>query len=208
MHMPSLIDITGHVFGRLTVESRAENSAHGSAQWLCRCACGASKVARGCHLRSGLTRSCNCMRATHGHASGSADSPEFKAWSAMKSRCNNPTHADYTNYGGRGISVCSQWVSSFESFLRDVGKRPSTRHSIDRIDNDGNYNLDNCRWSTACEQSRNRRSTKWITHGVETRTQTEWSLTLSENPGIVSRRINTGWTEAQAVTTPPGEPRK
>lgn len=91
---------------------------------------------------------------------GMSRTPEYKTWRHMKERCLNKNDVSYSIYGGRGITVCSEWVNSFETFLKDMGKKPSKMHQIDRIDNDGNYCKDNCRWVLPCENSQNRRSTK------------------------------------------------
>lgn len=140
----------------------------------CKCDCGAEVSVRYISLRDGRTISCGCRRLAaakmnakaareakggHGDAAGRATS-EYKAWTAMKYRCNAPTSQGWANYGGRGISVCERWQNSFEAFLADMGRKPGPTYSIDRIDNDGNYEPGNCRWATPKDQQNNRRCCK------------------------------------------------
>jgi hypothetical protein len=154
-------DLTGRVFGRLTVEGFAGKDRHHNRLWHCRCACGNSTVVRSRCLLMGSTRGCGCLQrefirqrnTTH----GKSDLPEYQAWADLIQRCTNPNVEYYDCYGGRGISVCSRWLNSFEAFFEDMGSRPSPKHSIDRINNDGNYEPTNCRWATASQQNANKR---------------------------------------------------
>ena len=152
------MEMTGKTFGRLTILARAENSSSGKVQWSARCECGALVVVKADRLRSGMTRSCGCIkremkpRLRHGWSHKS----EHTIWMSMRQRCENKNNKAYARYGGRGIVVCERW-HVFENFMADMGPRPSEDHSIDRIDNDRGYEPDNCRWATRSQQVRNSR---------------------------------------------------
>jgi len=133
---------------------------------------------------------------------GMTKSPEFKAWVAMRQRCNNPKHAEYARYGARGIKVCPEWNTSFEAFIRDMGVRPSARHSIERKDNDRGYEPENCIWATADVQMRNRRICVRLTLNGVTKTAAEWARDLGCRPGTIVRRKRRGLSDEQALTEP------
>lgn len=200
--MTRAVDITGQVFGRWTVTSRAEDSSRGKARWLCECECSELRTVRGDELRSGRSRSCGCVRTIHGCTKGGSRTPESRAWTAMRCRCRDRNDKDYGRYGGRGISVCDSWNSSFESFLKDMGERPSPKHSLDRIDNDGNYEPGNCRWTTQQVQIENRSITVWLTANGRRRTITQWCRHLGGGDSLVRDRLKAGWTEEEALSAP------
>lgn len=155
-------DKRGERYGILTILSKdSVRSVPGQCYVTVQCDCGEVKSVRYASLRSGRTVSCNCLKKTygllHGHNRAEQRTAEYKAWDSMLSRCNRPSAKYYNDYGGRGISVCARW-SLFTNFLSDMGNRPSPKHSLDRINNEGNYGPDNCRWATTLEQSENKRS--------------------------------------------------
>jgi len=156
--------IKGKKFGRLIV-LRETGIQKGRTKWLCKCDCGRTKEIMGRNLSSGRSRSCGyCNRVSgkknkrHGETIGGKPTAEYRTWCSMRSRCRNPKTPGYAYYGGRGISVCERWNGSFENFLEDMGRRPTSEHSIDRINVNGNYEPVNCRWATKSEQTKNRRA--------------------------------------------------
>lgn len=160
-------DRAGDRYGNLTVVARAGSNRHGQTMWECRCDCGAVVVKSVVFFNNGgqqCSKSCPLgVHVKHGGSTHTHKSKEYGAWVDMKRRCLNPNAKNYARYGGRGITVCPQWVNSFEAFLADVGAAPQThRASLDRVDNDGNYEPSNVRWSTPKEQTRNRKVTKKV----------------------------------------------
>jgi hypothetical protein len=157
------LELAGRRFGRLTVIAEAGRDKHGNILWKCRCECGSEKKLMGFTLVNGHTKSCGCLACelsaqrftTHGE---SKRTPEYEAWVSSKQRCTNPNNPRYADYGGRGISVCPRWADSFESFLADMGRRPSPQHSLGRVLDRGNYELGNAFWMSRAEQSLNKRN--------------------------------------------------
>jgi hypothetical protein len=157
-------DIEGMRFGRLVAISYngfklvKEKKIH---LWLFQCDCGNQVIAKTIGIMIGRKKSCGCLFRDVVHKScvthGMKKTAEYNTWRAMRSRCNNPNRPEYKNYGGRGISVCSEWNESFERFFSDMGKKPSANHSLERINNDLGYFKENCKWATAKEQANNRR---------------------------------------------------
>jgi hypothetical protein len=151
-------DLVGERFGNWEVKKRAANRQT-RAVWLCECICGTLSEVYGGNLRRGLSKGCGCNWAEvhpEKFKHGRAETKEWHAWSHLRQRCDNPNLRNYSEYGGRGITYDPAWVD-FANFFADMGEAPSPEHSIDRIDNDGNYCKSNCKWSTASEQALNRR---------------------------------------------------
>ena len=199
------LDLTGQIFGRLTVVSRAENSKRGKARWDCRCECGGVTTTTGEYLRSGHTKSCGCFNleaiANRSKIHGMSRTAEYRTWTHLKGRAINPNDAAAKHYRDRGIEVCPQWRNSFDAFYRDMGPRPSLEHSIDRIDNSKGYFKENCRWATPKEQARNKRNNYLIEFNGQTRCIAEWSELLGIPYNRLHWRIASGWSVQRALTT-------
>ena len=203
----------GARFGRLVVTALGTGVARRVI-----CDCGVERDVLYTNLLSGATRSCGCLaretaaqlNRTHG---GSSTRLYFN-WQAMIKRCTSTEDANFDRYGGRGIDVCDGWTNSFSSFRAHMGERPSSKHSIDRVDNDRGYHcgrcLDckskgqtpNCRWATQTEQARNTRRNIWITVGAETLLLMDWSRRSGLSRQLISMRLKSGWEPARAVTEP------
>ncbi len=195
----------GQRFGRLVTVRwfRKPSGKLKKIYWECRCDCGKTKDVRACDLKLHPDPSCGCTlregqkRGYVRH--GLSDTPEYAIWCEMKDRCNNNPR-----YTGKGITVCEQWANSFEAFYADMGPRPSPSHSIDRIDNHGNYEPGNCRWATPKVQSNNTSVNQILTFEGRSMTLTAWSEELGLNPSTLFYRINRlGWTVEKALTTAP-----
>ncbi len=199
------IDMTGRRYGRLLVLMRGDNRGV-KPTWICRCDCGTEKPVSGEDLRSRDAVSCGCWRrektiaasTTHGRTG----SRSFITWVGIRQRCHNPENHAFGNYGGRGITVCGRWRESFANFLADMGERPRGM-SIDRINNNGNYEPGNCRWATDTEQARNRRGLRMVEFDGVTLPLKPMCQRLGLNYGAISQRVNKlGWDPIKALTTP------
>lgn len=165
IHTRAFIDLTGKKFGRLTVIGLDTNNTCNEKKWLCSCECGGIKSVKGSSLRNGVTVSCGCYQREVvkkvNKIHGMYTSRIHRIWSAMKQRCYNPNNEAYKNYGGRGIKVCDEWKNDFTKFCSwALCNGYSDELSIDRIDNDGNYEPNNCRWATREQQNNNTRRQK------------------------------------------------
>lgn len=204
--------VAGQKYGEVTaLRELPRDCPH--VKWLCRCSCGKEVVKRAAQMRTRYV-SCGCWnkvwgreigkkRTTHAHTLGHTATPEYDAWLGMKYRCTNHSYEGWHNYGGRGIKVFEGWLNDFQAFYDHIGPRPSNKHSIDRINNDGNYEPGNVRWATLAEQQRNLRKNVWITIKGETKCLSDWAKQYGLQPIRITRRIKElGWTAEQAVTTP------
>lgn len=203
----------GEKFGRLTVlellPSLPQNS---NTRLRVRCDCGNEKIVLKTNVTKGVTKSCGCLRIDvsrkrlrkHGGCTKRTMTPEYKTWLGMKSRCTNPRYPDFFRYGGRGIFICDRWIGpdGFLNFRNDMGLKPSPLHSIDRINNDGPYSPENCRWATSPEQCRNRRSNRHLTFNGETKLLSDWAKTSGISMKRLHARLKRGWSIERALTTP------
>jgi hypothetical protein len=193
------LDLTGQVYGRLVVIERAPKHNQ-RVMWKCQCSCGQMTVVPTACLRNGESQSCGCLflekvqkmgreNTTH----GLSGTPEYQSWVAMISRCEDPTHRSYARYGGRGIGVCKRWRASVQAFVADLGPRPSSEHSLERITNESNYEPGKVRWATRKEQARNRSSNRLITFDGKTMCLVEWAEHLNMKAVTIRQRLNRGF---------------
>ena len=199
-----IIDISRKKFSRLTVVVRDGYTEIGEARWVCVCTCGNKILTGGSALRAGKTKSCGCLKAeTAGKLNAShmecGKTTEYIIWQGMKRRCLNSKEQNYHNYGGRGVAVCKRWLNSYENFLADMGRRPSGNHSLDRKDNNGNYNKNNCRWATKIMQCNNTRTNRIIQYGYCKRTMAQWARTRKMSYFTLRGRIDKGWSIHDAL---------
>lgn len=133
---------------------------------------------------------------------GLSRTSEYRAWQTMRLRCLNPENAAYPDYGGRGIKVCERWLNSVQAFVDDMGLKPSPKHEIDRIDNDGHYEPGNCQWATRKHNDRNRRNNRWIDINGERRVLAEWCELKAMPRDVVNKRLMAGWPAERALNEP------
>ena len=194
-----LLDLTGQQFDDWTVLEKDTVSNQGHSRWLCRCSCGIERVVLGNNLKRGKTSSC-------GHAARTADglwaeyTSEYDTWRQMLDRCENPRNRAYDDYGGRGIYVCQRWRVRFKNFLDDMGQRPISSYQLDREDNNGPYDLDNCRWVSAKVNSHNSTVVRLIEFNGDCLPIREWERKLGFRQGILNTRLRLGWTVERAIT--------
>lgn len=193
-------------FGNLLVVKRIEDSKTGIPRFRCSCDCGGYAETTGYALRSGNTKSCGCFQKQRASESskthGLSKTVEYRAWIDLLKRCCDPDSQMYSHYGGRGIVVCDRWLNGFENFLADMGKRPDGME-IDRINNNGNYEPENCRWTTRIVNTNNKRNNVLITFKNETKTASEWSRVVGLSAKAIAMRITKyKWTPERALTQP------
>ena len=197
---PRLIDLTGRTYKRLTVLRRSRRKTN-KPYWDCRCDCSTTISVLASSLREGRTGSCGCLHRDVVTRHGKHKSREYSSWQSMKGRCCNPNDTRYRHYGGRGITICARWLGSFQNFLDDMGPRPTPQHTIGRIDNDGNYESENCCWQTRQEQNQHTSRSLYLTHAGETRTMIELAQRLGIHKNTLAWRLGSGWPLARALTT-------
>lgn len=201
-------NLIGEIFNRLTVKALSEErNSTGLILWICECSCKnkTQTLVPTAFLRSGHTKSCGCLsdeltiqRSTTHNMSYSA---EYKSWSTMKNRCDNPNCDKYSYYGGRGISYASEW-ETFEGFFASMGFKPGPKYSLDRIDNNGPYCKENCRWATPKEQARNKRNNATITFQGKTQPIWKWAEILGTSSSVLRNRRSKKWSDDRIITQP------
>lgn len=203
-------DLTGQRFGRLVALRKYEIPSK-TTRWVCQCDCGNTTRSFKTALKNGVSQSCGCLRSELSSARaktgnirrshGMTGSPEYGIWCTMRNRCEDPAVEKYSQYGGRGIKVCGRW-QKFENFIADMGERPSTKHSIERINNDGDYEPSNCRWATAQEQSYNKTTTRYLDYKGRKITTLEASRIAGIPKATIFARLYNGWPVERAVEEP------
>ena len=194
----------GDKYNKLTAVRFDHMDGHRNAYWIFQCDCGNKKIARVSHIKSGNIKSCGCLRKekagklnkTH----GMRYTREYNSWQGMKDRCHNENSPHYKGYGSRGITVCDRWRNSFENFFADMGKKPTSGHSIDRINNEGNYEPHNCRWATWREQENNKRNNHWLNYKGKTQTVAQWAREIGLSRMTLYKRLKRGWDIKKALT--------
>lgn len=202
--MPKLIDLTGRVFGRLTVVRRSFTKK-GKVYWICQCECGNERSIAGCSLKLGLSSSCGCFRKellgniTRKH--GLRETKAYRILYGAIDRCTNPKNRAWVYYGGRGIRVSEAWMRNPVQFIADMGQ-PKDGYTLERVDVNGHYEPGNCVWATKKQQARNKRTTRLVTYQGETRSLAEWSEILGVNYSALRFRLDDGWPVDRAFTAP------
>lgn len=206
--MSKLKNLAGQPFGKLLVLERVK-STNKNAKWLCVCACGNKCEVQSCHLTSGHTTSCGCSRKRMLTKHGKSNTGIYRTWRDIKDRCHNPQNARYKDYGGRGITVCPQWVdgeNGFLTFYNDVSKLPhfdEKGYSINRIDNDGDYAPGNVEWSSRKEQANNTRRNRILAYKGERKTMAQWAKEYKmPYEKLKSRITKLHWSIEKALETP------
>lgn len=201
--------VPGTVSGRLTVLSSAGvHPTSGNTMVMCLCSCGNESVKAWSAVVSGKAKSCGCLRVEQAKANGLAsrkhgmrNTKEYSTWRGLFVRCYDKNAPNYPNYGALGITVCDRW-HRFENFYADMGDRPTPGHSIDRIDVDGPYSPENCRWATETEQQRNKRNTVWVEWNGERLCVRDWEDRLGFPKEVIYHRLKKGWPVERAMTEP------
>lgn len=214
--MGKRILLNGKRFGRLQVRLFAGITKQNGALWLCDCDCGNVCVVRSTKLRTGWTKSCGCFHrersaeahrvhgAKDGRRKGAKVKEGYWLWYNLRHRCENEKYPQYKDYGGRGIRLCDRWKGKdgFSNFLADMGERPKGM-TLDRIDNNGNYEPGNCRWATRLEQANNKRNNRMLTYKGKTQSLPMWARELGIKRSTLDMRVRVRkWSVERALTTP------
>jgi hypothetical protein len=195
-----IIKITpGEVYNRWTVLEEAPRNIHNYRCWWCRCVCGTVRSVVGRTLVDGSSKSCGCLQQNA--CDHRTDHPLYTLWHSMIQRCTCPTDDNFPRYGGRGITVCERWCD-FALFLADMGPRPSSKHTLERLDNNRGYEPGNVVWATYAQQLRNTRRNRWLTFNGETKCVTDWASQYRLAVHTITLRLQKGWPVGAALTTP------
>lgn len=192
-------NLTGKVYGKLTVISLSDKKVSYGRLWLCQCNCGQLTNVSTANLNSSHITGCSACR---GIKHGLHNSPEYRSYFSMKQRCYNKNYNYYKIYGGRGIIVCDRWLNSFENFFSDMGCKPSKKHSLDRKEVNGNYEPSNCRWATPTEQANNKRNTIFLEYKGESLTRYQIAKKYNIRLTTLQYRLETGLSISEAVERP------
>lgn len=190
-------DLSGKTFNYLTVlefdKIKLSERNNSQYMWKCKCICGKIVSVLKSNLERGSIKSCGCRKSENISIArkihGLTKTKEYSSFNKMRHRCLNKNNPRYKDYGERGITVCNEWLNSFETFLEDMGKSPSTKHSLERINNDLGYSKENCRWATNEEQANNKRSNRFITYNNETLTVSQWAHKFNVAPIFIFKKL-------------------
>jgi hypothetical protein len=195
-------NLTGKTFARLTALKCVGVNQRGKALWICKCSCGETSTVLGYRLTNGSIRSCGCLLTEALTKHGGSGWPEFRVWGTMLSRCRNRKSKSFPRYGGRGITVCKRWERSFKAFIEDMGRRPTTASTIERLNNDKGYCPSNCVWASRRQQGRNKSNNVVLSHAGTSMTLCEWAEKLCVSPRLLRVRLWRGWSTGRTLTTP------
>lgn len=194
--MGKLMDLVGDVYGELTVVKEGGRTKSNMRTWICRCSCGSKLIVQHGNLRNGHTTSCGCTFGVH----KMSNTRIYKTWCNINARCGMNEFEGHVDYAGRGIKVCERWHESFANFYDDMGEIPEGC-SIDRIDVNGDYSPENCRWASTFVQQNNRRNNRMLTYCGESKTVSEWAKERGIKPNTLEYRILRGWSIERALET-------
>lgn len=209
-------NLAGRRYGRWTVVRFHDTGPGNNDRWWCRCDCGTEKPVGASNLRSGDSRSCGCRKrevtirrsTKHGDAKAGREAHLYRIWQHMRRRCTTPTNQNYARYGGRGITICAEWddYESFRDWAKANGYKPNL--TLDRIDNDGPYSPDNCRWADRRVQAQNRSTVRLVTYQGKEQTLPEWAEEYGLTANALRNRLRHGWSMKRALATPLQDTRK